>query len=216
MYTHDSCVCYFCVYTCGGDWWSDPYWGWGGGGGYGLSTLDAYNALKIFVMCFFLSLLFWHIPFWVWLAAPAEKKSAHLRVLYRRRRCLYQSGWADREGTLWLKHLYKWSLCKTKDASAAAAAGALFLKFNPPFFFQFPLFCFLLIYLTDLLFFYGPPTVWREWHRHCVVARTHLWIRLGWRRCGRKGPFLLFLAPDRTPFITVPFTAQRSHCKAFM
>lgn len=167
---------------------------------------------------FFLSLLFWHIPFWVWLAAPAEKKSAHLRVLYRRRQCLYQSGWADRECTLWLKHLYTSGVC-ARQKMLLLLLVVHSLKFKPSFFFQFPLFCFLLIYLTDLPFFF-------LWTTYCMArvapalcggTYASLWIRLGcWRRCGRKGPFLLFLAPDRTPFITVPFTAQRSHCKAFM
>lgn len=76
---------------------------------------------------------------------------------------------------MWLKHLYTSGVC-ARQKMLLLLLVVHSLKFKPSFFFQFPLFCFLLIYLTDLpfFFFYGPPTVWQEWHRHCVVARTHL------------------------------------------
>lgn len=152
----------------------------------------------------------------VWLRFLAQKCCwcVHLRVLYRR----------GRDDCIDLDEQIFWIVSK---ALFTSGNGQRPKRLN--FVLYSSLFCFFFVCLLDIIYlrdlsFYGPPTVEWEWHS---VARTHLYEFVLDMRGGRKGclsffffsPFFLFFfiffSLDRTPFITVPFTAQRSH-KAFM
>ncbi len=167
-------VCYFCVYTCGGDCWSEPCLG---GGGYGLTTLDAYNALKIFVVFLLFFLFFCTFRF----------RFGSLILRRRVRTCvcfivavdvyINLDEQIEREyyNIAVTKALIQVESVQDKSCCWCCWHSS---KYTPPPFFFSPLFCFRLIYLTDL------SSLWATYCMakvaHCVVARTHLWIRLGW------------------------------------